>query len=310
MNLSIVIATMNRPDAIKDLLLSLERQIYLPEEIIFIDQSKNLNTKELFDGYTVRNRSKHLTLKYILQEYPSLVKARNRGVKEASGDIVCFIDDDVILDKDYFLIIKSYFNNPIIGGVSGNVYLKENQSGIKWKVRKFLSKTFLLNNFNGKLTQSTFGYPIFEREIDAIVEVELFPGYSMNFRRELLLKNMSDEWLSGYSFREDVDLSYRISKDAKLIMVPDARFYHNASINNRLNQNELKKMQFKNYYYLFLKFKSKGFLSYLLFSYSILGIIIISFLEWILSLNSIKFSAFIADINALSLCFKGVKNER
>src|SRR5206468_4152687 len=107
--------------------------------------------------------------------------------------------------------------------------------GFKWQLRRALLNLVLLSHYNGRLTCSTFGYPIYEREVSKTTPVELFSGYSMNFRRELVARHRPDNWFSGYSFREDVDLSYRISRDAKLIMVPDALFIHDVSAVNRLD---------------------------------------------------------------------------
>lgn len=183
--------------------------------------------------------------------------------------------------------------------MSGNVVVNQEPHGIKWELRKILTRIFLINNYQGKLTPSTFGYPIHEWEINRPTEVELFPGYSMNYRRELILRHPCDERLSGYSFREDVDLSYRISREAKLIMVPDARFIHNPSQINRLDIKNLKKMHFKNYYYLFKKFKNPGIFSKVLFYYSLSGMILIDFLEFIFRLDRKKYQLFFSDFTAM-----------
>ena len=299
MSLSILVATMNRPKAVEKMLESVFQQTLLPEEMILVDQSSDDLTKQVWDEYALRIASRGQVLKYVRQETPSLVKARNRGFEESTGSIICFIDDDVILNPDYFEKIAGYFKDPSVGGVTGNVFVSEEPKGFKWEVRKLLSKLFLLNSFDGRLTASTFGYPIFEREVTKMQEVELFGGYSMNYRRELVLRNRPDEWFSGYGFREDVDLSYRISRDAKMIIVPDAKFIHDVSIINRLDTGALKKMQFKNCIYLFKKFRKYGWATWILFWYSICGIILIDFLEFLTHLNKNKWMAFTANFSAM-----------
>lgn len=166
-------------------------------------------------------------------------------------------------------------------------------------MRILLMRIFLISNFRGKMTVSGFGYPIFERQIHQITFVELLSGYSMIFRRKYLEYDRFDEWFSGYSFREDVELSYRISKKTKLVVVPDVKFIHNNSPTNRADILSLKKMQFKNYYYVFRKHKFTGFLSHLLFFYSLTGIILIDFIECVLNFKSDKLWSFRADLKAL-----------
>lgn len=300
MTFSILVATMNRPQAIANLLESVEKQTFLPQEFILVDQSKDGRTKDVCDAYVKRMHGRGQVFKYVRQETPSLVKARNRGVDESTGEIICFVDDDVILNPDYFERIAFYFKDPSIGGVTGNVFVESPLKGFKWQVRKLISRIFLLNSFNGRLTASTFGYPIFEREVVEMQEVDLFGGYSMNYRRELVLRHRPDEWFSGYGFREDVDLSYRISHDTKMIIVPDAKFIHDVSTINRLDTGALKKMQFKNHFYLFKKFRKYGAATWILFWYSLSGIIVLDFLEYLASFKKHKWSVFVANFSAMS----------
>ncbi len=300
LRLSIIVATMNRPYAIANLLSSVAKQTFIPQEFILVDQSKGDATKEVCDEYAARIAAKGQMFIYLRQEIPSLVRARNRGLGAATGDIICFVDDDVILYEDYFEKISFYFHDPKVGGVSGNVVVTNEPKGFKWELRKFLMGFFLLSNYDARMTLSTFGYPIYEREITKTLQVELFCGYSMNFRRELAMLNKSDEWFSGYSFREDVDLSYRISQTAKLIVVPDARFIHDVSTINRLDVYKLKKMQFKNYFYLFRKFHKFEFISWPLFFYSLFGIIVIDLLEFMINVNKAKWNTFVANFPAIA----------
>lgn len=299
MKYSILVATMNRPQAVAKLLETVEKQTFLPQECILVDQSRDDVTLEVCEAYQARIKERGQVFKYVRQETPSLVKARNRGIDESTGEIICFVDDDLILNEDYFQRIDQYFKDPSVGGVTGNVILPGQLKGIKWELRKLLMRVFLLNSFNGKLTLSTFGYPIYEREVDRVLQVELFGGYSMNFRRELLLANRPDEWFSGYGYREDVDLSYRISRSAKLIIVPDARFIHDVSTVSRLEDVALKRMKIRNYQYLCKKFKKYGLATWILFIYSLCGITLMDFLEFLSSLDKNKWEIFTSNYKAI-----------
>jgi len=300
-SVSIIIPTYNRPNDIKIVLNSILNQTFLPKEVIVVDQSEDVLTKELVESFNRNNKERGIDFIWHYQKEKGSAKARNQGFHLSKGDIVCFTDDDVVLDKDYIKEIVGYFvKYPKLGGVSGNVETSDFPSGFKWSLRKFLLRIFLIDFLNGKMTASGFGFPIFQNEIKNLTYVELFTGYSMNFRRQCLEENLFDEFFTGYSFREDVELSYRISRKTLLAMIPEARFVHNFSTTNRTNKKALKKMQFKNFYYVFNKHKNVSFLSVFLFAYSIGGILIIDFIEWLCGFKSAKWEILAMDLSAIT----------
>ncbi len=305
---SVVVPTMNRARNLAALLESIRTQSHQPAELIIVDQSTDNKTKEVCAEYEILFKTLGCSLRYFQQSQPSLVAARNRGAQEAAGEIVCFLDDDIRIDPEYFERMLPYFNDPNVGGIAGNPYQTNTGwwQGPKWEIRKFLMRMFLINNFNGTMTASGFGYAIFEWEIDRVHPVEFFGGYSMNFRKNLLLKEPCDEWFTGYGFREDMDLSYRISRHAKLLMVPDARFYHDSSPVNRLDLDRLKKMQFRNYWYFYKKFKRKSFFTDALFFYSLSGIVFLELIEWLSGFRREKWLALKASFYALRSDFTNV----
>lgn len=89
------------------------------------------------------------------------------------------------------------------------------------------------------------------------MQVEMLSGCNMNFRKELLGNDKFDEWFTGYSYREDAEFSYRISRKTVLKMIPEARLYHNCSRSNRMNLEDQKILEIKNYYYVYKKHAKK-----------------------------------------------------
>jgi len=298
MAISVVICSFQRPQDLRNLLESLVQQTLLPQEVVIVDQSTDDRTRKLIQGYACRPSFGIDRWTYVHQREKSLVKARNRGIKQATGDIVSFLDDDVVPLKDYLEVVWRYFQDSSVGGVTGNLVVPQPLKGLKWEMRKLLSRIFLINSFDGRMTPSSFGYPIFE-EVKELREVELFNGYSMNFRRELVEREPSDEWFSGYSFREDVDLSYRISRHSRLVLAPDARFHHNYSPANRPDVRDLQRMAFRNYLYLFKKHRSETLWYKFLFGYSVFGILFMEFLGFLVNWNRRRLDAISDAIAAL-----------
>ncbi|MDG6026080.1 MAG: glycosyltransferase [Candidatus Brocadia sp.] len=295
MNYSIIVPTCNRKEDLVKLIDSILNQTVLPAEIIIIDQSENDDTRKYLEGCKTHllTMSNKINLIYRHQTKKSLVVARNEGIDIATGEIVSFLDDDVVLFEDYYEKVLNYFNADIKnGGVGGNIIVGNKAQDWKWKFRKALLRLFLINNFDGKVTISGFGYPLVKGEIDRSLQIEMLSGCNMNFRKELLKNDKFDEWFTGYSFREDAEFSYRISRKTVLKMIPEAKLYHNQSRSNRMNIQDQKVMEVKNYYYFYKKHTKKTTMSDFLFLYSLFGLSIIYFKEYLCSFNDEKYKQF------------------
>ncbi len=105
MKLSIIISTFNRAIQLDQLLEDLVYQFAnLSEseaeqvEVILIDNNSNDNTKEIAYKYA---ESTAVTLKHYVESQQGLAVSRNQGIKQANGDLLVFLDDDVTLDDDW-----------------------------------------------------------------------------------------------------------------------------------------------------------------------------------------------------------------
>jgi GT2 family glycosyltransferase len=114
-----------------------------------------------------------------------------------------------------------------------------------------------------------------------------------------LERERCDEWFTGYSNREDVDLSYRISRLTKMVMIPEAKLYHYCSPAARISSVEKKRMEMRNYHYLFKKFKKRGLWSQLLFAYSVFGLLVIDFLEFAIHPERERYQVFVTSLRAV-----------
>jgi len=95
--LSIIIPTLNEAEYIGKLLQSLCEQTYKEFEVIVVDAHSPDKTSGI-----AKNFSEKLKLKIVYQDGKGVANARNHGAKLAKGDLLLFLDADVIL-KDYFL---------------------------------------------------------------------------------------------------------------------------------------------------------------------------------------------------------------
>ena len=291
MNYSIIVPTCNRQTDLARLIDSILKQTLLPAEVVIIDQSDSDDTKKYVDSLANQALSNIIFI-YIYQDEKSSAAARNKGIDIARGEIVSFLDDDVVLFENYYeKILYCFTNDEKLGGVSGNIIVENKLHDWKAKFRKILYKVFLIDNFNGKMTFSGFGYPLhsFEGENESPMQVEMLSGCNMNFRKEFLKNDKFDEWFTGYSYREDAEISYRISQKTVLNMIPEAKLYHNNSRSNRMDIQARKIMEIKNYYYFYKKHAKKTMMFDFLFLYSLLGLSIIYFKEYLCNLDEGKY---------------------
>jgi len=120
MLISIIIPTFNRADQLNRTLFSLV-ELKTPKhlfEIIIVDNGSTDKTKEVIEKYI--NQNKGFTIKYFYDDIPGLLTGRHRGAKEAKGEILTFIDDDILVSETWLNTIYSVMSSRVdIGFLTG-----------------------------------------------------------------------------------------------------------------------------------------------------------------------------------------------
>ena len=108
LTLSAVIPTRNRPDDLRQAVRSILWQTRPPEELIVVDQSpgdeSEIVVRALFDD-NIRTRVVYIHD----QTIAGLVAAKHVASKRAKGDVVCFLEDDVMLEPEYIAQVEGGF---------------------------------------------------------------------------------------------------------------------------------------------------------------------------------------------------------
>lgn len=223
---SVVIATRNRTEALRECLESIARQTRVPCEVILVDASDDLSTTELAGNLKDRFTC---PVRYLQARARSLVIQRWQGIEIASGDLIIFLDDDVVLEPRFISEIARVFEEDKegeVGGVSGAMI------GRCYAPPSRLNRLFL-RLFVGKEDGSYAGRAVgpavsfFPADApDAVRRVEWLLGGLTGYRREVLLAEPCWEGFSGYSFLEDVLLSARVGRHYRLLNTTRARLVH------------------------------------------------------------------------------------
>ena len=117
LSISVIVITLNRAESLKDTLTSLVKQTRQPDELIVVDNGSQDNTKEIVLSFSDR-----LNIKYVYEDKRGIPYARNAGVRNATRDIIAFIDDDCVADEDWLKYIEiPFIKDPSIGAVGGEV---------------------------------------------------------------------------------------------------------------------------------------------------------------------------------------------
>jgi len=256
MTISVIIPTKNR---LKDLLNTIRTvliQTYLPNEIIIVDQNASSEIKDevmaLLNNSDISKRN-NIAVKYIHDpQITGLTQARNRGIEKNESDIVLFLDDDVMLEKDFILnIVEIYRNYPHIYGASG--IITNYQTSLIGKIYYIL---FWLGAFKD---QRSIIYTNSKYSTKEYVKVSKLSGGLTSYKKEVFQKFIFDENFIGYGLSEDFDFSFRVSQEYKIVIAPKARLQHIGSATGKINRENINKNTILAMHYFYKKNLKKDF---------------------------------------------------
>lgn len=135
--LSIVVTsyTLERLQDIFELLDSIRAQTYPNIETIFVAE----RSRELYER--VKTYAEEKAVPNMMAVFnngePGQSPARNLGIKHANGDIIAFVDDDVVLFPDWAEeMVKTYEDDSIIG-VTGPAFPLWEDESLQWLPEEF-----------------------------------------------------------------------------------------------------------------------------------------------------------------------------
>lgn len=122
MKISLIICTYNRDKYIYNVLKSIAENEFstIDYEIVLIDNNSTDNTQD--ECRRFQNDYQAITFKYFVETNQGLSFARNRGITEAKGNILIYVDDDATVNKDYLQAYYNLFiNNPQVFAAGGPI---------------------------------------------------------------------------------------------------------------------------------------------------------------------------------------------
>ena len=196
--ISIIVPFYNTESYLPRCIDSILKQDYELFEVILINDGSTDNSDKICREYL----KKDSRIRYIKKENGGISDSRNRGIKEAKGKYISFIDSDDVVSSKYLSILYENLinNNADISCCSYNKFTKEYSFNEN-------NKCQIINNIDGikKLLNESLSSFLW----DKLIPKKLFSGIS--FKKNKIF--------------EDTDVMYKIFSKAKKIVVSDAVLY-------------------------------------------------------------------------------------
>lgn len=121
MRITVILCTYNRCDSLAKALDSLAGSI-APEtvdwEVLVVDNNSSDQTQEVVEGFCRRFPGR---FHYLFEPQQGKSHALNSGVREARGEILAFVDDDVTVDPGWLHNLTSVLHNGEWAGAGGRI---------------------------------------------------------------------------------------------------------------------------------------------------------------------------------------------
>ena len=231
MRTDVIIATYNRPESLMSVIKKLLESTDAIQNIIVIDSSVEEN-KEIQTLHKVR---------YIRSSHANQPYQRYVGYLASNAEILVFLDDDMeLVDPSWLTKIENIFSNNDVAGVA--IAFTNDNEFIKTKIPKtkfgnpkkpgVLRRTLKAITGNPYLAPGDFWLcgirgvqPFYGKE------TKWLQGGAFAAKRSFMYKNFNfklfDLFEEKFGMGEDVILGYTLSKQGKLIYIPQVLFYHN-----------------------------------------------------------------------------------
>lgn len=106
--LSVILCTYNRERYIYNVLQSIAAGGFGDYEIVLV----NNNSTDGTEGECQRFAKDHpeVAMRYCVEKQQGLSYARNRGIMESQGEVLVYVDDDAVVNREYLQTYADFFN--------------------------------------------------------------------------------------------------------------------------------------------------------------------------------------------------------
>ncbi len=132
MNISVILCTYSREKSLRKALESVaasELPAGIQWEVIVVDNNSKDSTRAVIEEFCRRDPPR---FRYLFEAKQGKSFALNSGIHEARGELLAFVDDDVIVDKSWIERVTSPLADGKWAGVGGRVLPQEKIEELSW----------------------------------------------------------------------------------------------------------------------------------------------------------------------------------
>ncbi|GAB4414617.1 MAG: hypothetical protein OHK0032_10720 [Thermodesulfovibrionales bacterium] len=146
---SIIVRTKDRPKLLKRALQSIAAQTYRPIEVVLVNDGEMICDLKL-----LKEQMQDIAINYLENNREGRTRAANRGIENASGSFVCFLDDDDIFYDDHVSTLVCFLKD---------------------------------SDYRVAYTESYFVHTEYNPADKAVIQTRKYPAPTIDFSRETLL---------------------------------------------------------------------------------------------------------------------------
>jgi glycosyltransferase involved in cell wall biosynthesis len=230
MKVTVILCTYNRCDLLPKALTSavnLESSPSSDLEILVVDNNSTDQTRQIVDTFCQRYPGR---FRYIFEPRQGKSYALNTGIKESHGEVLAFMDDDVVVDREWIVRLTANLHSGSWAGAGGRILPIWTSAPPGWLSLngRYASAPFALfdlGNEPGQLSEPPFGTNMAFRK-------SVFEKYG-GFRVDLGPR------VGSFIRNEDTEFGRRVLEAGELLRYePSAVVYHPVTA-ERLNKDYL-----------------------------------------------------------------------
>jgi glycosyltransferase involved in cell wall biosynthesis len=235
---SILLPTYNRAEILPICIEAVIAQEFSDWELIVLDDCSEDNTQFIAEDFSKRDLRIHYHRNHIRKGLPL---NRNVGISLSKGDLIFFIEDDLLLDKQCLYQILLSFDtvkkNGMLGGIAPRL-IDDNPPSAS-----ISNQPFILNRLTGEIINN---YSIIADSIIPVITMHACSLYPKAVLEEVGL--YSGLFIGNY-LREESDLNFRIAKKGYHFYYTSKAFaYH-----KRYPSGSFRKMPWRSYLYFSIR---------------------------------------------------------
>ena len=230
MKITVILCTYNRASSIGKALESVLASILAPGldwEILVVDNNSKDGTFAVVNEFCLRHPGR---LRYLFETRQGLSNARNAGIREARGEVIAFMDDDVTVEPTWLQNLTAHLHDGAWAGAGGRVLAPEDFTPPDWLTldggvmdSSGVLALFDLGDVPGELKRPPFGTNMAYRK-------GMFEKYG-GFRPDL--GRCGDSLLSN----EDTEFGERLLAAGERLRYEPEAIVHHPVAKERLNKD-------------------------------------------------------------------------